>query len=233
MSDGPSPADPQPLRVTRDALHDGSLLAAIRASAPPGTRLRDEAELQRSLADTLKGHDPQTDVHVFGYGSLMWNPAFHHAEAMAAKVRGWHRAFRLWIYMARGTPSEPGLMLALDRGGACRGMLFRIDAAHAQAELSLLWRREMLSGAYEARWVRADGPCGPVRALTFVANRKHERYVAHLTGDEIAHYLATGKGSLGTCLAYFESMAATLARMGIRDAAIERVRRAVQRRAAG
>ena len=63
---------------------------------------------------------------LFGYGSLIWNPAFAFAEQVPAFVRGWHRRFCLWMPMGRGTPEQPGLMLALDRGGGCRGVAFRV-----------------------------------------------------------------------------------------------------------
>ncbi len=33
-----------------------------------------------------------TDLWVFGYGSLMWRPGFEFAERQGAMVRGYHRA---------------------------------------------------------------------------------------------------------------------------------------------
>lgn len=141
--------------ITRDALLDGSLAEAFRANAPPGMKVRSQAELDHSLEQTLAGRDPREDVLVFGYGSLMWNPAFEHADMAKAYVHGWSRRFCLRLVMGRGSPDQPGLMLALDRGGACYGLAFRIPAEQARHELRLLWRREMLSGAYEARWVGA------------------------------------------------------------------------------
>ena len=100
--------------------------------------------------------DSAAPVWLFAYGSLMWNPAFHHTETVQGRVHGWSRKFCLWLHMARGSPDAPGLMLALDRGGACHGMAFRIAAAEVRQELRLLWRREMLTGAYETRWVRVE-----------------------------------------------------------------------------
>jgi cation transport protein ChaC len=122
-------------------------------------------------------------------------------------------------------------MLALDRGGACRGMVFRIAAADVRHELGLLWRREMLTGAYEARWITAQVSERPVRALTFVANRRHARYAGSLSGEETARFIATGKGRLGTCSAYFEATIAALEGLQIKDAGIERLRRAFEAQA--
>ena len=179
------------------------------------------------MSETLRGHDPGADLHVFGYGSLMWNPALDAADVQVARVAGWHRRFCLRSIFGRGTPETPGVMLALDRGGACRGLLFRIEASRVQAEMRLLWRREMIAGSYDARWVCARVGGESIRALTFVASRAHDRYIADRTPERVAHLILTGRGSLGSARAYFESTREALARLGISDPNIERLRRAV------
>ncbi len=55
----------------------------------------------------------------FAYGSLMWDPPFRPAEARAARIFGWHRAFCVSSETYRGTPERPGLTLGLRRGGSC------------------------------------------------------------------------------------------------------------------
>jgi cation transport protein ChaC len=166
---------------------------------------------------------------VFGYGSLMWNPALDVVETSVARVHGWHRGFCLRMIFGRGTPDEPGAMLGLDRGGACHGLLHRIDAAKVEAELRLLWRREMLAGAYDARWVvAATVGARPIRALTFVVNRAHERFIGGYPIDHVAHLIRTGRGPLGTSRAYFDETVLTLERLGLLDAGLERLRRAIR-----
>lgn len=213
--------------LTRERLHDGSLLAALRASAPPGMVLRSDEELAASLDETLAMHPADEPLWLFGYGSLMWNPAIHYLDALPATVRGWSRRFCLWLYTARGTPEQPGLMLALDRGGGCRGIGFRIAPEQVRTELTLLWRREMLGGTYDARWVQADIGGQRSRALTFVANRRHPRYAGALQPEEAVRHIASAAGSLGSCRAYFDQTVAALDRLAIRDAAIERLRAAL------
>jgi cation transport protein ChaC len=66
-----------------------------------------------------------------------------------------------------------------------------------------------------------------VRALTFVAIRRHERYIGTLPVDAVARLVRTGQGRLGNCRSYFDATVQTLQRLGIRDAGIERLRRAV------
>ena len=214
--------------LTRQRLAKGLLITSLRADPPPGIKIRSEAELDASLEETLGGHDPGQDLHVFGYGSLMWNPALDAAHTGVARVHGWHRRFCLRLLLGRGCPERPGVTLALDRGGACHGLLFRIEAAKVRKEMHLLWRREMLAGSYDARWVRADAGGTTVRALTFGANRRHERYIGNLPIEDIVQLIRTGIGQLGTSRAYFDATVCTLDRLGIRDFGVERLRLAIR-----
>ncbi len=209
--------------ITREGLRDDSLLAAARLLMPRGTALLSDAEIEADLDATLAHHPPDQDVWLFGYGSLMWNPAIEYAERRAGTVNGWHRQFCLWLHMGRGSPDNPGLMLALDRGGRCAGMLFRIPAADARGELLLAWRRELFTGAYRSRWVTAMTDTGPVRAVTFVANRRHLRYAGRLDEALVAARLATATGSLGSCAAYLADTLTALRSIGLRDRAMERL----------
>src|SRR5665213_616551 len=229
-----APADDvlQSVRITAEALRDGSLIAAARSRASDGITLRSDAEIEASLDAMLASHPVGQDVWLFGYGSLMWNPAMHYAESRPGTVRGWHRSYCLWAHMGRGSPEAPGLMLALDRGGSSAGMLFRFPAATARHELLLPWRREMFTGGYLARWVRVDTDTGPVRAATFVANRAFKRYAGRVDEAVIAAHLAVAGGSLGTCIEYLEQTLAVLRAHGRTDHRLERLDRLVLRASA-
>ena len=157
----------------------------------------------------------------------MWNPAIEFAERRAGTVRGWHRSFCLWLHMGRGSPDNPGLMLALDRGGCSVGVLFRIPASDARAELLLAWRRELFTGAYCSRWVTVVTDAGPVRAVTFVANQAHPRYAGRLDEALVARRLASATGSLGSCATYLAETLGALRSVGLRDRALERLQRMV------
>ncbi len=214
------------VHITEQALRDGTLIAAARLRAP-GESLLSDLEIRSGLDAILAGHPPGEDLWLFGYGSLMWNPAMHYAESRVGVVRGWHRSYCLWAHMGRGTPEAPGLMLALDRGGSSAGMLFRFPAATARAEVLLPWQREMFTGAYAARWVRVDTAAGPVRAISFVANRAHVRYAGRLDEARIAAHLAVARGGLGTCVEYLDQTLATLRAHGRTDHRLERLERLV------
>jgi cation transport protein ChaC len=209
--------------ITRAALEEGSVLRAMAASAPPAVRFVSAEDRDASLAAVLADHQQGADVWLFAYGSLMWNPAVRFVDASVGQLHGWHRRFCLWMLMARGSPEHPGLMLALENGGTCRGLVFRIAAKNAKSELSLVWRREMLTGAYHARWANVATKAGPVRAITFVVNRRHPRYAGRLSDAKAALHIASARGMLGSCAEYFEQTRKKLHTLGLRDAGLERI----------
>lgn len=227
MTDARGSIDRPTLVITRESLRDGSMLASIRARATPEFPIRSDAELEASLDATLADHPLGADLWLFAYGSLMWNPAFHHTQQTCGTVRGYHRRFCLTLTRGRGSPERPGLMLALDRGGVCRGLAFRIAAAEVRSELLLVWRREMLSGAYVPRWVEVQSAEGPLRALTFVVNQAHPRYAGRLSVAATVERITTAAGDLGSCLDYFERTVGALHGLGFRDAALERIEAAI------
>jgi len=217
------PAAPPDSHITREALTDGSLLARLRALRLPGIIVCSDAEIEASLDATLAAHKLGTDAFVFGYGSLMWNPAFLFTGRSLATLHGWHRRFCLEMPFGRGTPEQPGLMMALDRGGSCQGIAFRIAAERVREELLLVWRREMSGTAYRARWVTLRIADARIRAVTFVVNRAHPRYIGTLTEDETAAMVARAAGAIGSCAGYLNRAIAALAALGVVDHSLERL----------
>jgi cation transport protein ChaC len=217
------------IRITRETLMDGTLRARQQqyAAEHPDMRWRTDAEMAALMNSILAEHPSGSDLYVFGYGSLIWNPAFHFVEKRAALLHGWHRRFCLKLFVGRGTPETPGLMLALDHGGACKGVAFRIAAAKIREELSLLWQREMYGGAYNARWVKLSAGGETFRAVTFVINRRHPRYLPELSVEQTAALIATGCGDLGSCREYLDNTMSHLAGLGLRDAGLERIAKAL------
>ena len=201
----------------RQRLADKDFLALVRDTALAGVRIRSQEELEATLQAILARHVPGREVHVFAYGSLMWNPGLVHTGCSKARLHGWHRSYCIRTLFGRGTPDRPGLMLALDRGGSCNGMLLRIAAGQVDEQLALLWRREMSWGTYRSRWVIAWAGEVPVPAVTFVVDRRHERYVNGLPLAETARLIDTGGGRLGSCRAYFDATLQKLRELGIED----------------
>jgi glutathione-specific gamma-glutamylcyclotransferase len=222
--------EPRFLRITRESLRDGSLIEAARRRMAPDVQTRTEEEVATCLDMMLRGYPAERDVWLFGYGSLMWNPAMHYAEMRGGTVRGWHRSYCLWLKDGRGTPENPGLMLGLDHGGAASGALFRVPADLARAELLLPFRRELFTYSYEARWVSATTGEGPVRAITFVVNRNGPRYVNRLDPQRIAAHIATASGPLGSCMEYLTLTLNALDALGLNDRMLREVHRLCARR---
>ena len=176
-----------------------------------------EEEREKSRAEIMAQHVPGHDLWVFGYGSLMWNPAIQVDESLPAHVEGFSRSFCMRLMFGRGMPDNPGLMLCLVPGGACAGIAHRIAPEHVESESKILWMREMLSGAYIPTWVDIDLGARHVRGVTFVINTSHPRYLPGLSIDEKAARIARAEGHLGTNRDYLFRTVAALEGAGVRD----------------
>jgi cation transport protein ChaC len=110
-------------------------------------------------------------------------------------------------------------MMALDRGGECKGVAYRLPAGAIEENLASLFRREMplKSRAFPARWISVRTTDGPLRAITFAIDRNGGRYVSGLSLDEIAHALATAAGELGSMADYLYMTVKHLEEHGIHD----------------
>jgi cation transport protein ChaC len=221
--------------LTREDLENGRM-RRLWSECTTGPRPLSDAELEASIAQVLAGASPGTDIWVFAYGSLIWNPLFHFAERRRATLRGFHRRFCLWSTMGRGSPERPGLVLGLDNGGACCGLAYRLPAAKALGELKLLWQREMVVGSYSPRWARVETAPGAgdracveeLRALAFVVNHRHPNYAGRLAFESVARALASAHGHLGTSADYLFHTVEALDAHGLRDAHLERLRERVR-----
>ncbi len=157
------------------------------------------------------------EVWVFAYGSLMWDPGFAYLEAAPALLRGYHRAFCIYSFVYRGTEARPGLVLGLDRGGACKGMAFRIAAAEGAGVLDYLDAREKVTDVYVRRTVPITVGGSKVTAHTYVADRGHRQYAGKQTLKAAAALIAQGTGVGGSNRDYLESTVNHLDELGITD----------------
>jgi cation transport protein ChaC len=206
-----------------DALVSRAERPVAEPGLPPDIVACTDAEIADTAAAIRAGHVAGTDFWVFAYGSLLWSPAIAHVEERLAVARGWHRSFCMRIEGHRGTREQPGLMMALDRGGQCRGVALRIAGDALEGELERLVRRELpvrrLDGAafHLPRWVPVATAQGPLRALTFVINRLGPAYAGGLPPEDTADMLAAACGEAGSCAAYLQQTVLHLEARGIRD----------------
>ena len=162
-------------------------------------------------------------VWIFAYGSLMWNPEMPYVERRPGLLRGWHRSFCLYSRDYRGTPERPSLVLGLDRGGACRGIAYRLPRDGQAAALDLVWAREMAGDVYRMRPVRVVTAAGPVAAYAFVVNRSCTDYAGRLPLDRVAAIVAGAAGGRGTGRDYLANTVRHLEELGIADGPLHRL----------
>jgi glutathione-specific gamma-glutamylcyclotransferase len=164
--------------------------------------------------------DPTQDLWVFGYGSLMWRPGFDVLERVPARLVGLHRALCVYSYVHRGTPERPGLVLGLDRGGACRGIAFRVAAKARADTIAYLRAREQVTSVYRETTRRIeleDGARRQVRALCYVVDRGHVQYAGRLTLADSVHHVRQGHGQSGANRDYVLETVRALEALGYRE----------------
>ena len=160
------------------------------------------------------------DLWVFGYGSLMWRPGFEFIEQAPARLIGEHRALCVYSFDHRGTPEKPGLVLGLDRGGACRGIAFRVAAERRGATIEYLRAREQTTHVYRevmrSVWLENESR-QRVSALAYVVDRGHVQYAGRLPlGEQLRHVLQ-GHGRSGNNRDYVLATVKSIEAQGFRD----------------
>jgi glutathione-specific gamma-glutamylcyclotransferase len=161
------------------------------------------------------------ELWVFGYGSLMWRPGFPVAAAAPGLLKGAHRSLCVISIFHRGTHEQPGLVLGLDRGGACRGTVYRVAPGAEEETVAYLREREQVTDVYvEAyRPVRVlDGSGITVKALTYLVDRNHEQYAGVLSLEEQFRMVSGGKGQSGENAEYVLNTVQHLEEAGVHDA---------------
>ena len=168
----------------------------------------------------------QGDLWVFGYGSLMWRPGFQFVEKAPARLIGEHRALCVYSFDHRGTPEKPGLVLGLDRGGACRGIAFRVAEKNRAATVAYLREREQVTSVYR-EVVRSVWPENEARqrvsALAYVVDRGHVQYAGRLSLTEQLRHVLQGHGQSGVNRDYVLATVKAIEAEGFRDAPLHQL----------
>lgn len=182
-----------------------------------GTRLSDQdyADLALRLANEA-GNAP---LWLFAYGSLIWKPVSDSLEQKQATAFGWHRSFCLPLRSWRATPQQPGLMMALERGGRCDGVLYRLPDISRVSQIDKLLRREVgaLKDVASIRWLQVRTDRGSEKALAFWVGPSGEEVSPRLPLETVAGTIARACGHMGSCADYLSQTVLHLDRYGIRD----------------
>jgi len=217
------PRSPEHLALTAD-LVALTIRPIEDPGPPPGVTYFEDADYRAILAETLTGASAGP-IWLFAFGSLIWKPGCEHVEERKGLVRGWHRAFRLgWDYRWRGNAEHPNLMMGLDRGGQCHGILYRLPPGEEEKNLDALVRREMRIKpppgqpiTQVARWLSVETGGERVRAVAFVLDRGGPGYRGSRSHEETADVLAKSCGTNGSGAEYLHKTVRRLAEHGIYD----------------
>ena len=200
------------------------------AGPQPGVEMFSEAEYQGWVHRMLANNPaPDGQVRLFAYGSLIWKPEIAQTGERVAVAQGWHRSFCFRVLRHRGTVEVPGLMMALDRGGSCRGVVYDLAREGVAEELLRLFRREFTvkPGNGLPRWITVETETGPVPALTFVMNRASPHYTGRMAPEVVASVLARACGHWGSGAEYLRNTVQHLEARGIHDRALWQLQRLV------
>ena len=188
--------------LTRTLIESGAYLDHFRGLDP--AICWDDERQARSMAETLAAAPSlEAGIWIFGYGSLIWNPMLRFDERHWATLPGWRRSFSLGMVAGRGSPEQPGRMLAVQPGESIRGVALRLPEAQVHDELRLLWRRELPTGAYVPTWGTAVLDDGRrVVSLVFAANADHPMHAADSSVATVAPLVAAASGPYGSNAEY-------------------------------
>jgi cation transport protein ChaC len=111
-------------------------------------------------------------------------------------------------------------VLGLDRGGACRGIAYRVPAAERDRTVAYLRAREQVTMVYRecTRRITLKGDTTePVPALCYMVDRSHPQYAGRLSLDQQLHHVRQGHGHSGANRDYVIATVAALESLGLQE----------------
>ncbi len=165
---------------------------------------------------------------IFGYGSLIWRPAFPYQTSRKAVIHGWRRRFWQASPDHRGVPAAPGRVVTLveEAGASCWGRAFQLHATGAQQVIADLDHRE--KNGYEQVAVDIEFDRGQfIPGFTYVAGPANPSFVGPAPIDEVAAQIATAVGPSGSNVEYLLRLVTALDEMGVYDEEVHGLRRAL------
>ncbi len=212
---------PDKTLITRETLLNGEIERLVGDDQNSIERM--SADERATLVEQTLQDLADSELWIFGYGSLIWNPALNYEEQRRCSIKGFQKKFCFWTTLSRGTVECPGLMMGLLEGGSCNGLAFRIDVSNAASELDVLFRREMSHYIYKPTWI--DARCVETqktfKTLTFVVDKENYRFVDNLSIDDIVRTLATAQGPLGRNCDYLFQLSDKMCELGFEEPELE------------
>jgi cation transport regulator ChaC len=159
-----------------------------------------------------------SSLWIFGYGSLVWRPAFPFAERRNCWIEGFTRRFWQGSTDHRGVPGAPGRVVTLlaEAGARCFGVAYRVADCEAAPILTALDHRER--GGYERRELCLHFPDGSSAAgLSYVATPANPNYLGPAPLPVMAAQIARAHGPSGPNAEYVRELARALREMPADD----------------
>lgn len=226
--------DREKRNLSLTAAHVALVHREIEDAGPPlGQQTQTDHDYAEWVSRMVALHPaPSRPTQLFAYGSLIWKPEIEHVRERSGVLHGWHRSFCLRQFRFRATPENPGLMMSLDQGGECPGVLFELPEEDLETQLDRLFRREFTvkPNTNMPLWVTVDTDTGPVEALAFVMSRTSELYAGDIPLDEVADILAGCCGHLGTGAEYLLNTVTQLEARGLHEPGLWRLQELVSER---
>ena len=205
------------IKLTKDNISKGHLGEKIKSISGSDKVLTTE-ELLQARRKIIPDKGIGEDIYIFAYGSLLWNPTVDYEDEFLAKVYGFHRSFCMKTNLGRGSFKNPGLMLGLDKGGSCQGSAFKLRNSEAIKNIDILFRREMVTGAYKPKLLKTILVNGrKVLSLAFTVDKKHKNYFKDKGIQTKAKMISNAHGFLGSCEEYFQNTLESLSELNIVD----------------
>lgn len=167
---------------------------------------------------------------IFGYGSLLFRPAFDFLERRRAYVAGFARRFWQGSPDHRGEPHAPGRVVTLvaDPATSCGGCAYRVDPTAADAILDVLDAREQAGFVRVRVSIREAPSAAPFAdAITYVAEPDNPWFLGPLEERAIADFMRTRRGPSGENAAYARELARALRELAIEDDHVEAIARSL------
>ncbi|KAI8986381.1 ChaC-like protein [Pilobolus umbonatus] len=170
--------------------------------------------------DTAK---KDTDIWVFGYGSLIWKPPIHYESKQIGYIKNYVRRFWQHSEDHRGTPEKPGRVVTLipfnewknieniaNHDTVTWGVAFKIPSDDVEATRAYLDHRE--KNGYTVHKVDVYNDKDPNTpavkdALVYIATTDNEAYVGPAPAAQIANQIYETYGPSGWNAEYLLNLA--------------------------
>lgn len=177
---------------------------------------RPDAGMQPEVAAYLR---LMSGPWIFGYGSLVWRPAFEHLRREPAYIDGFERRFWQASPLHRGTELHPGRVVTLlpKTNARCWGMAYQVHEDEAEKILAALDHRER-TGYNRVRTTLHVRHVGPIEdVLLYVASPENKNYIGPESQEATAAIIRGAHGESGANQEYLQKLAEGLDEMQVAD----------------